>query len=331
MKTAEKTILVTGGAGFMGSDFVRYMKAEHSGTKLIVVDNLTYAGSIKNLASIDSISFYKADICNLGDMKEIFKNHDISCIVNFAAETHVDRSIADPSCFIKSNIEGTGVLLDVARTMWKDYSDKRFLQISTDEVYGALNERNPMTEDELLSPGNPYAASKASADLLALSYGNTYGIPVVITRSCNNYGPCQYPEKLIPLIIKKALNHEKLPIYGDGLQTREWMYVRDHSLAVKCAIDRGRCGNIYNITSSIRTYNIDLVKMVLQIMRELNNDNLISEELIDFVSDRPGHDKDYSMNSEKAANELKWEAKTQLHYGLLETIKWYIKLFENIR
>lgn len=329
-----KTYLVTGGAGFIGSGFVKYILSKYgSGVNVINLDALTYAGNLENLKPVSNLknyTFVKADICDKDTVHNIFKEYSIDYVVNFAAETHVDRSIKDPYIFVKSNVEGTLVLLEEARNAWcksKVYDEyeagHKFLQISTDEVYGSLGTTGFFKETTSLSPNSPYSSSKASADLLLRAYFKTYKMPVNITRCSNNYGPYQFPEKLIPLTIQKVLSHEKIPVYGDGLNVRDWLFVRDHCRGVDAVLNSGRLGEIYNIGGNNEKTNIDIVKLIIKTIKD-KIDPDVSEDLIEFVEDRKGHDRRYAIDSSKLREELGWVPLTSFKEGIKETIRWYI-------
>jgi len=308
-------ILITGGAGFIGSNFVRYMLDKYSDYEIVNLDALTYCGNLENLTEIEdnhNYTFIKGDISNKELINEIMV--DIDYIVNFAAESHVDRSIEDPEIFIKSNILGTQVLLDAA----KKYGIKKFLQISTDEVYGSLNKTGYFTEDTCLAPNSPYSASKAGADLMVRAYNETFNLPMNITRCSNNYGPYQFPEKLIPLMISNALEDEPLPVYGDGLNVRDWLHVYDHCTAIDLVLHKGKSGEIYNIGGNNEKKNIEIVKLILENLGK-------SESLIKYVKDRPGHDRRYAIDSTKIQKELGWKPKYTFETGISETIKWYLE------
>lgn len=312
------TIVVTGGAGFIGSNFILYMMKKYPDYRIICFDKLTYAGNISNLASVaenPNFRFVKGDICDRQAVFSLLEEENPDIIVNFAAESHVDRSIEDPGVFIRTNIEGTGVLLDGCLK----YGIRHFHQISTDEVYGDLPIDRPdlfFTEETPLSGSSPYSASKAGADLLVLSYQRTYGLRATISRCSNNYGPYQFPEKLIPLMISNALADEPLPVYGDGLNMRDWLYVEDHCNAVDLIIHSGSTG-VYNIGGNNEMHNIDIVKLILS---ELNK----PESLIKYVEDRKGHDRRYAVDSSKISRELGWKPETQFALGMKSTIKWYL-------
>ena len=325
-----KTILVTGGAGFIGSNFVRWMLKKHPDYHVINIDSLTYAGNLENLSDIETLSnytFIKADIRNRLDIDEIFKTKSVDYVVNFAAESHVDRSIEDPEVFLTTNIIGTQVLLDLAKKYWKINPDDKyceeyrsgvkFLQVSTDEVYGALGETGLFTEKMPLLPNNPYSASKASADLIVRSYHETFRLPVNITRCSNNYGQYQFPEKLIPLIINNCLNEKELPVYGDGMQIRDWLHVADHCEAIDVVLHNGIDGEVYNVGGNNEKANIRIVKLIIDTLGK-------SEGLIKFVKDRPGHDRRYAIDNTKISTQLGWKPKYTFEQGMKETIEWYL-------
>ena len=340
-----KTYLITGGAGFIGANFVKYMISKYGkNVKLIVLDKLTYAGNLKTLENeLDKIEFIKGDICDKKLVSEIFLKNDIDYVINFAAESHVDRSIENPQLFLQTNILGTQNLLDISRKSWEKgeglYKEGvKFLQISTDEVYGSLGETGYFTETTPIAPRSPYSASKASADMIVQAYVETYKFPVNITRSSNNYGPYQFPEKLIPLIIKNILEGKSLPIYGDGKNIRDWLYVEDHCKAIDLVLDKGKLGEVYNIGGCDEKQNIEIVKIVIDRIQDLIKKNPeyqsilktdlfnINYNLIEYVKDRKGHDKRYAVDSTKIKNELGWYPETKFGNGIIKTIKWY---FEN--
>lgn len=325
-----KTLLVTGGAGFIGSNFVIYMSAKHPDYKIINLDKLTYAGNLENLKSVEGKKnhlFVQGDICDRETVEKIFREHRVDCVVNFAAESHVDRSIRDPEVFVKTNILGTVNLLNTARKFWetdKGYGEgKKFIQVSTDEVYGSLGETGYFTETTPLDPHSPYSASKASADLMVKSYHDTYGMPVNITRCSNNYGPYQFPEKLIPLMINNALKKKPLPVYGDGMNIRDWLYVEDHCQAIEMVMHKGRAGEVYNIGGHNERPNIVIVKTIINYLRE-KVDPSITEELITYVEDRKGHDRRYGIDPAKIKEELGWYPETSFETGIVKTINWYL-------
>jgi dTDP-glucose 4,6-dehydratase len=308
-------ILVTGGAGFIGSSFVRYVLRTQPGVEIVNYDLLTYAGNLRNLeefASDSRYSFVRGDIADNDSVRAVFETHRIDAVVNFAAETHVDRSIEDSTPFVRSNIVGTQCLLDNARR----FRVSRFVQISTDEVYGSLGPEGAFREDTPIDPSSPYSASKAGADMLVLSYFRTHKFPVVITRCTNNYGPYQFPEKLIPVLIANAMNDRSLPIYGDGLNIREWIFADEHSRAVWLALSRGREGEVYNIGSGQEKTNLEVVRAVLKLLGK-------PESLITYVKDRPGHDRRYAMDCSKIRREWGWQSEMEFGEGLAQTIEWY--------
>ena len=311
-----KNVLVTGGAGFIGSNFINYILDKRDDFNIINFDKLTYAGNLENLISSEkkkNYHFVKGDITNSELIDYVFRKFEIKYVINFAAESHVDRSILGSEVFFRSNVLGTNVLLEASRK----YEVEKFLQISTDEVYGSLGIEGLFTETTPLHPNSPYSASKASADLMALSFHHTFGLPVVITRCSNNYGPFQFPEKLIPLMIINALNNKKLPVYGDGMNVRDWIYVIDHNSAVETVFEKGNPGEVYNIGASREMPNIKIVKLIL---KELNK----SEELIEYVKDRPGHDRRYAIDSSKIENDLEWKPAFNFETALSNTIGWYL-------
>ncbi|WP_433941571.1 dTDP-glucose 4,6-dehydratase [Paenibacillus lautus] len=308
-------LLVTGGAGFIGSNFILYMMQQHPDYKIINMDALTYAGNLENLESVEkeaNYTFIQADIADKQAVDQIFQQ-GIDVVVNFAAESHVDRSILEPEVFVNTNVLGTQVLLDAS----KKYGVTKFVQVSTDEVYGSLGETGLFSESTPLAPNSPYSASKAGGDLLVRAYHETFGLPVNITRCSNNYGPYQFPEKLIPLMISRVLNDEPLPVYGDGMNIRDWLYVEDHCSAIDLVIHQGRVGDVYNIGGNNERTNIHIVKTILE---ELGK----PETLIQFVEDRPGHDRRYGIDPTKIMKELGWNPKHNFESGIKETITWYL-------
>lgn len=310
-------VLITGGAGFIGGNFVYYMLKSHPDYNLIVMDKLTYAGNLETLAPImDKIIFIKADIADRDDVYKAFEENEPDIVVNFAAESHVDRSIENPEVFLKTNILGTQVLMDACRK----YGIKRYHQVSTDEVYGDLPLDRPdlfFTESTPIHTSSPYSASKASADLLVQAYYRTYGLPITISRCSNNYGPYHFPEKLIPLMIANALNDKPLPVYGEGLNVRDWLYVEDHCKAIDLIIHNGKVGEVYNIGGHNEKANIDIVKTILKILDK-------PESLITYVTDRKGHDMRYAIDPTKIHNELGWLPETKFDDGIVKTVKWYL-------
>lgn len=324
-----KTILVTGGAGFIGSNFVKYMLSHHDYI-IVNLDLLTYAGNIRNIEDvIDNKRHYfiKGNICDRKLLDEIFKKFEIDTVINFAAESHVDRSIEDPQIFIKSNVSGTQTLLEAAKDYWKVNptdrycrefkSSVKFIQVSTDEVYGSLGSDGYFTEDTPLAPNSPYSASKAAADLLVRAYHKTYGLPINITRCSNNYGPYQFPEKLIPLMIYNALKDKPLPVYGDGKQIRDWLYVDDHCSAIDTVLHKGKEGEIYNIGGNNERENIEIVKLILNKLGK-------SERLINYIADRLGHDRRYAIDNSEITRELGWKPSYTFEEGISKTITWYL-------
>ncbi|MCX8030495.1 MAG: dTDP-glucose 4,6-dehydratase [Thermodesulfovibrionales bacterium] len=305
-------LLVTGGAGFIGSCFVKL--ALNSGYQVILVDSLTYAGDLERLKDAKGhFKFYKADIRDFKKLEEVFKKEKPHTVIHFAAETHVDRSILDPASFLKTNIEGSYNLYELS----KIYNLSLFINIITDEVYGDIKE-GKFHEDSQLKPNSPYSASKAAQDMLGRAYHRTYGLPIITLRPSNNYGPWQYPEKLIPVVIIKALQEEPVPIYGDGNNIREWLYVDDCAEAILMVLEKGRVGEIYNIGSAVEKKNIEVVKAILSILKK-------PESLIQFVKDRPGHDYRYALNTDKIEREVGWKAKTRFDEGIEKTVRWYLQ------
>lgn len=332
-----KTILVTGGAGFIGSNFARYMLDAYPGYRIINLDILTYAGNLESLKGVlenNNHVFIKGDIRDRVKVDEIFAEHDVDFVVNFAAESHVDRSIEDPEVFLTTNIIGTQVLLDAANKHWKINSGNKhcrrfkegvkFVQVSTDEVYGTLGKTGSFVESMPLMPNSPYSASKAGADMVVRAYNKTYGLPVNITRSSNNYGPYQFPEKLIPLMINNCIHENLLPVYGDGLQVRDWLHVLDHCSAIATVIERGADGEVYNIGGNCEKVNLEVVKMIIGIMNK-------PESLIEFVADRPGHDRRYALDNNKIKGQLGWEPKYVFEQGLQETVNWYMENYDWVK
>jgi len=319
-------LLITGGAGFIGSRFAELLVNQEIPNKyssITVVDKLTYSGNLSNLDSIISTPkfyFHKGDICNREGIAEILETRQIDVIANFAAESHVDRSIESSYEFLHTNVMGTQNLLDLARK----FKVKRFLQVSTDEVYGSIAEGS-WEEDEPLKPNSPYSASKAGADLLVLAYGKTYGMNVVITRCCNNYGPRQFPEKFVPLLISKLLNRGKMPIYGDGKQIREWIHVDDHCRGVALVLENGQAGNIYNIAGDTKLQNIELARKICGIF------NQNEENVLDFVEDRKGHDIRYSLSGRKILKELSFHPKIDFDSGIRNTVEWSLKNVDKLQ
>lgn len=354
-----RTYLVTGGAGFIGANFIKYMLKEHTDATFIIIDLLTYAGNMSTIATdIDNerCIFVKGDICDRPLLDSLFTTYPIDIVVHFAAESHVDRSIENPQLFLETNIMGTQNLLDAARSAWVTGKDEqgypiwkdhvRFHQVSTDEVYGSLGATGFFTEKTPLDPHSPYSASKTSADLFVQAYYDTYKMPVSITRCSNNYGPYQFPEKLIPLIIKNILEGKALPIYGDGLNVRDWLYVDDHCHAIDLVITKGKPGEVYNVGGHNERTNIDIVKTILSTLREMMDKqptyrdllkkkvsdvhgeirtDWINESLITFVKDRLGHDHRYAIDPQKIGDELGWQPETDFDTGIVQTVRWYLE------
>jgi dTDP-glucose 4,6-dehydratase len=310
-------VLVTGGAGFIGSNFVRYLLRHEPDMRVVNFDILTYAGNLENLTDIQGDAryvFVKGDICDPAAVRAAIAAHSIDSVVHFAAESHVDRSILGAGAFVRTNITGTQVLLEAAR----DAGVKRFVHVSTDEVYGSLGAEGKFTEKTLLHPNSPYAASKASSDLLALAWHHTYGLPVVVTRCSNNYGPFQFPEKLIPLMVCNALRDIPLPVYGDGLNVRDWLHVQDHCAAVGAVLRRGVAGEVYNIGGNNEWKNIDIVHRILSLVGK-------PASLVSYVKDRAGHDRRYAIDAAKIQGELGWAPAVTFDEGLAETVAWYVE------
>lgn len=324
-----KNWLVTGGAGFIGANFVHYILTKYDDVNIINYDKLTYAGNIKNLENVQNnqrYTFVRGDVCDEMLVTEILQKYQIDGIVHFAAESHVDRSIYSSAEFVNTNIKGTQVLLDCAKDYWNKtigLSNARYLQVSTDEVYGSLGAEGFFTESSPLDPHSPYSASKASGDLLVKSYFDTHNMPCLITRCSNNYGPYQFPEKLIPLVINNCLSHKPLPIYGDGLNVRDWLYVEDHCAAIDLVMRQGRLGEVYNIGGHNERTNIHIVKTIIDYLSN-NVDATISDDLIVYVEDRKAHDRRYGIDPKKISDELGWEPATSFEEGIVSTIDWYL-------
>ncbi len=321
-------LLVTGGAGFIGANFVLSTLAE-TGEPIVNLDKLTYAGNLRNLerARDDKRhTFVQGDICDRALVKDLLKKHKPRAIVHFAAESHVDRSIAGPAPFVQTNVVGTFSLLEETREYWEKNDRFRFLHVSTDEVYGSLSPKDPaFTETTPYAPSSPYAASKAAADHLVRSYRHTYGLPTLTTNCSNNYGPCQFPEKLIPLTIRNALAGKPLPVYGDGRNVRDWLYVADHCEALRLVLEKGRAGETYNIGGEAEQANIDVVREICSMLdRARTRKTGTYADLINFVPDRPGHDRRYSMDISKIRRELGWRPKESFESGLSKTLRWYL-------
>ncbi|WP_291569595.1 dTDP-glucose 4,6-dehydratase [Clostridium sp. UBA4548] len=325
-----KTYLVTGGAGFIGSNFVLYMLEKYDNIKIINLDKLTYAGNLENLKLVENNEnhiFVQGDICDKELVEGLFEKYDIDYVVNFAAESHVDRSIKEPEIFAKTNVLGTVNLLNATKNAWETEDgwkkDKKYLQVSTDEVYGSLGDTGYFTETTPLDPHSPYSSSKTGADLMVKAYGDTYKMPINITRCSNNYGPYQFPEKLIPLLINNCLNHKELPVYGDGMNVRDWLYVEDHCKAIDMVLNDGKLGEVYNIGGHNERTNIQIVKTVIQYLNE-NVDKEVTENLIKYVEDRKGHDRRYGIDPTKIKEELGWYPETSFEVGIVKTIQWYL-------
>ncbi len=312
-----KNILVTGGAGFIGSNFINHILKERDDYFIINLDKLTYAGNLENLVESENnknYRFVKGDICNAELISYLFEKYKIKHVINFAAESHVDRSILGSSIFYQTNVIGTNVLLETARRN----EVEKFLQVSTDEVYGSLGAEGLFTESTPLSPNSPYSSSKSGADMMALAFYHTYGMPVVLTRCSNNYGPYQFPEKLIPLMIINSLNDKKLPVYGDGMNVRDWIYVIDHNRAIDLVFEKGRTGEVYNIGASNEMPNIKIIQLILQHLKK-------PDSLIEYVKDRLGHDRRYAIDSSKIQTELGWKPKFTFEEAIQFTIDWYLQ------
>ena len=325
-----KTYLVTGGAGFIGSNFIIYMLNKYKNIKIINLDKLTYAGNLENLKSIEEdarYTFVQGDICDKELVSSLFETNNINYVVHFAAESHVDRSIKEPEIFAKTNVLGTVNMLNCAKNAWETEDGfkehVKFLHVSTDEVYGSLGTEGFFKETTPLDPRSPYSSSKAGSDLMVKAYYDTYKMPVNITRCSNNYGPFQFPEKLIPLLINNCLQHKELPVYGDGMNIRDWLFVQDHAKAIDMVINGGRIGEVYNVGGHNERTNIQIVKTVISYINE-NVDKDVTENLIKYVEDRKGHDRRYAIAPDKIKEELGWYPETTFEVGIKKTIKWYL-------
>lgn len=336
----QRTYLVTGGAGFIGSNFVPYHLSAHPDVELINLDKLTYAGDLKNLSETQgnpNYKFVQGDICDRTLVESLFNENDIQGVIHFAAESHVDNSISGPGAFIQTNVVGTYTLLDVARKKWMnkpfevnaEYSDARFLHISTDEVYGTLGEDGLFTEETPYAPNSPYSASKASSDLIVRSYHHTFGMNVVTTNCSNNYGPKQHDEKLIPTVLRKALSQEPIPVYGKGANVRDWLYVLDHCRGIDLAFQKGKSGETYNIGGRNEWKNLRIVEKICDLLdqkRPLKSGS--HRQFITFVADRPGHDLRYAIDASKIENQLGWKAEETFETGIAKTVDWYLAKFD---
>ncbi|NPA81102.1 MAG: dTDP-glucose 4,6-dehydratase [Epsilonproteobacteria bacterium] len=336
-----KSILITGGAGFIGSNFVPYFLEKYEDYKVVNLDLLTYAGDLNNLKEVENhprYEFIKGNICNRELVEYIFDKFDIRGVIHFAAESHVDNSIQNPGVFVETNVNGTFTLIDVAYKKWmkepfiykKEYEGCRFHHISTDEVYGTLGETGLFREDTPYAPNSPYSASKASSDMIVRSYHHTYGMNTIVTNCSNNYGPKQHDEKLIPTIIRNALKNNPIPIYGDGQNIRDWLYVLDHCKGIDLAFHKGKSGETYNIGGRNERNNLYIAGKICEILDELKprSDGKSYKELITFVKDRPGHDRRYAIDATKIENELRWRADENFESGIVKTVKWYIRKYD---
>ena len=323
-------ILVTGGAGFIGSHVIRYLINSYPSLEVVNIDALTYAGNLDNLSDVstsNNYTFVKRNICDKDNVNQLFTEHNFDAVIHLAAESHVDRSIENPMTFLETNFMGTAILLNAALDTWKDngMEGKLFYHVSTDEVYGSLGEEGLFTESTAYDPRSPYSASKASSDHIVRAYHHTYGLPIVISNCSNNYGSHQYPEKLIPLMIGNIVAEKPLPIYGEGINVRDWLFVEDHARAIDLILSKGENGGTYNIGGLNEWRNIDLIKLLIKIVdSELGREEGSSENLISFVKDRAGHDLRYAIDASKLCNELGWKPTVTFEEGLLKTVKWYL-------
>lgn len=335
----SQSILVTGGAGFIGSNFIIYILQKQQDTKIVNLDKLTYAGELSNLNKVENninYEFVKGDICDTSLVQELFNKHNFSGIIHFAAESHVDNSIKNPDAFINTNVYGTFNLLNLAKANWmkapntpkKGCENNRFLHVSTDEVYGTLGETGLFTETTPYAPNSPYSASKASSDFIVRSYYHTYGMNVVTTNCSNNYGPKQHDEKLIPTIIRKAIKGEKIPIYGDGKNIRDWLYVKDHCKGIALAYQKGKKGETYNIGGKNERDNLYIANSICEILDNIRPKQSKYSDQITFVKDRPGHDFRYAIDASKIENELGWKAEENFETGIVKTVQWYLDKYE---
>lgn len=339
----NETLLITGAAGFIGSNYLHWFLSEYDDYNLINLDKMTYAGSDENLQGLSGNSrytFIEGDICDRNLIEKIFKENSIQGVIHFAAESHVDNSITGPEVFVETNVRGTFILLDVARNSWlngpfevkDEYKDARFLHVSTDEVYGTLGKDGLFTENTPYAPNSPYSASKAGSDMLVRSYHHTYGMNTVITNCSNNYGPNQHKEKLIPTIIRKAITGESIPIYGDGKNIRDWLYVIDHCTGIDLAFRKGRAGETYNIGGRNERENIYIAETICELLDELKpKDNGSYSDQITFVKDRPGHDKRYAIDATKIESELGWQAAENFESGIRKTVEWYLVNIDRLK